>query len=62
MSKANLRVRVALLENGITQNELSDYLGIHFTSMSGILRHELSETEQDRLIKKIRELAKKKGA
>lgn len=62
MSKANLRVRVALLENGITQNELAEEIGIHFTSMSAILRHELSESEQDRLVSKIHEIRERKGA
>lgn len=62
MAKANMPVRVAMLENGVTQNELAEGLGIYFTSLSGLLKYELAESEQNKMIDKVKEIAAQKGA
>jgi DNA-binding transcriptional regulator LsrR (DeoR family) len=44
--KRDKRIGEAVLEHGYTQREVADHLGIHFTSVSRILR------DKDKMLKK----------
>lgn len=49
----NKRIRIALLEHGLTQYDLSKIMGISEMTMYRRLRDELSEEEQDRIVNMI---------
>lgn len=56
MNQLNASVRAELRKNGLREWQLADLLGITPTRLSSILaRHELSQTEQEKLIRIIRE-------
>ncbi len=50
---ANLKIRIALLENGIKQWELAKMLGVSEMTIVRRLRNELPEEEQARYIRMI---------
>lgn len=54
----NQKVRFALLENNMKQWELAKLLDKSETVLSRMLREELPEEEQDRMVKLIRERGK----
>ena len=59
MAKAcNIRIKIALLESGMKNWELANILGISEATMSRRLRVELSDEEQNRIIKVIHDNAK----
>lgn len=51
----NIRVRKAMAEKGFDQRKLSRILHITETEMSVILKYELARSEQDEIIRAIRE-------
>lgn len=51
----NVKVRVKMIESDIKQWELAKLLGISESVLSRKLRDELSEEEQDRIVKAIEE-------
>ena len=55
---ANKEIRCALVNNGIKQYVLADYLGITETSLSKKLRRELPEAEKKRILDVIDNLVK----
>lgn len=52
--KANQRIRKALKEAGLYQWELALLMGVHEATMAKMLRMELPEEEQDKIIDLIR--------
>ena len=56
--RKNTRVRKAMAEAGIDQRKLSGILNISENEMSIVLKRELAKTEQDELIRAIREWQK----
>ena len=46
----NMKIRLKLMERGLTQYDLSRFLGISETTLYRRLRDELPEEEQDRII------------
>ena len=55
---SNIRIRIALLESSMKQWELANILGISEATMARRLRVELSDEEQNRIIKAIHDNAK----
>ena len=53
----NLRIENALKETHMKKWELADLLGIHHSTLSVKLRHELPEAEQIRIVKLIENAA-----
>ena len=51
----NLKIRVAMVSNNVKQWEVAELLKISEPSLSRLLRHELPEEEQDRIVKAIEE-------
>ena len=51
----NLKIRVAMISNNVKQWEVAELLKISEPSLSRLLRHELPEEEQDRIVKAIEE-------
>ena len=51
--KNNIKVRVALFENGMRQWELAEMIDVSESTMSRIMRGELSESVQGELVKAI---------
>ena len=51
----NARIRVAMTLQNMKQWELAEKMGISEASVSRLLRHELPEAEQNRIIKLIEE-------
>ena len=54
MNKNNLRIRTALTENKVYQWQLAKRLGISEPTLTRMLREELPDDEQDRLVSIIR--------
>lgn len=46
----NLKIRVAMISNNVKQWEVAELLKVSEPSLSRMLRHELPEEEQDRII------------
>lgn len=57
----NILIRESLKETGMRKWELADLLGIHCSTLSVKLRHELPKEEQERIVKLINEHKKQKG-
>ncbi len=57
----NVKVRIAMTENGLHQWEVARLLGIHEGSLSRRLRDELPAEEQDRIVAMIRQHTKTGG-
>lgn len=53
----NKRIRKAMADAGINQNELAEILGWNITKLSYTMSVELSVHEQNEIVKKIREWA-----
>lgn len=49
-AKTNIRVRVEMLKHGTAQWKLAELLGVSESTMRRMLRKELPEAEQDRII------------
>ena len=49
----NMKVRMAMMENGLKQWEVARLLGIHEAVLSRKMRDELPEEEQDRIVQVI---------
>lgn len=58
MRKANMKIRIAMMEHGLTQYDLAKLLGLSEMTMYRRLRDELPEKEQDAIITKIEEASK----
>lgn len=58
MRKANMKIRVAMMEHGLTQYDLAKLLGLSEMTMYRRLRDELPEKVQDAIITKIEEASK----
>ena len=60
----NERIKELMFKNMISQGELSEILGIAQSEVSIVLKYELADSEQDRIIKAIEDWLKKqqKGA
>ena len=54
----NLKIRVAMISNNVKQWEVAELLKVSEPSLSRMLRHELPEEEQDRIINLIEESKK----
>lgn len=54
----NMRIRESLQKHGIRQWELAEALGMREESLSRLLRHELAESEQEKICIIIRGMAK----
>lgn len=52
----NSKVRLAMIECGVSQRALGRYLGINQQQVCGMLRCELVKSEQEALIDVIREI------
>ena len=53
----NIKIRVAMMENQLTQWKLARLLGVSESTVNRMIREELPEKEQDRIV----ELIKKDG-
>lgn len=51
----NKRIRLALIENDMRQWELADILGYSESKVCRMLRKEMPEEEQEKIIKRIKE-------
>lgn len=58
--KANQRIRETAKSNGVPFWQIADKLGINEFSLSRKMRYELEESETNRIISIIHELAKEK--
>ncbi len=60
----NKRIRKAMFDANINQNELSEILQINKQELSSILKYELAVKEQNNIVAKIREwdALRKRGA
>lgn len=56
----NAKVRLAMIEFGVSQRELGRYLGINQPQVSGMLRCELIKSEQENLIEIIRTIGEQR--
>lgn len=52
----NVKVRLAMIEHGVSQRELGRRLGINQQQVCGMLRCELIKSEQENLINIIKEI------
>ena len=57
----NSKVRLAMIECGVSQRALGRHLGINQQQVCGMLRCELVKSEQDNLIQIIREIGESNG-
>lgn len=55
MNKANLKVRLAIMEHSLTQWEVAKILGVSETTFYRLMRDELPEEKQDDIINAISE-------
>ena len=55
MNSTNMKIRVAMLEASLPQWKLAVLLGMHEGSLSRKMRYEMTEEEQDRIVKLIKE-------
>lgn len=55
---ANKEIRIALVNHGIRQYALADFMGVTETTMSKKLRKELSKEEKEKILAAIDQLAK----
>lgn len=53
----NTRIRTTMAKTGITQGDLAKILGVSEPEISYMMKYELSKTEADGIIAKIREYA-----
>lgn len=53
--KKNPRIRKAMLERGMKQNDLAEILGLNLSELSVMLKYELAKEEQDEIIRRIKE-------
>lgn len=60
MTEKNLKVRSAMRLNKVAMWMLADQLGCHENTVLRRLRHELPETEQNRLLAIIEEIGKER--
>ena len=60
----NKRIRKAMLDAGINQNELAEILHINTQELSSVLKYELAVKEQNNIVATIREwdALRKRGA
>ena len=58
MRKANMKIRVAMMEKNLRQWELARLLGVSESTVWRMLREELPKEEQDAIITKIEEASK----
>lgn len=59
-TQKNIAIREALKNNGLCLWNLEDLLGVSSMSVTRLMRHELSQDEQSRIIKLIEREGKKK--
>ncbi len=52
--KKNPRIRKAMLERGLKQNDLAELLGLNLSELSVMLKYELAREEQDEIIRRIK--------
>lgn len=50
----NERIRRAMIKEGLTQNELAEILGKSTAEVSLMLKYELAQKEQQRIVEEIR--------
>ena len=58
----NTKVRLAMIEHGVSQRELGRHLGINQQRVCGMLRCELIKSEQENLINTIRDIGETHNA
>lgn len=46
----NKLIRIAMIENNLTQKQLADLLGVVESHISTIMKYELAENEQKRIV------------
>lgn len=51
----NKRIKIAMVNAGISQKKLSEILNMSETELSYIMKHELAVKTQNEIVKKIRE-------
>lgn len=51
----NKRIRTAMMNAGINQGDLAKILGVSDAEISYALKYELSKSEQDRIVERIKE-------
>lgn len=56
--ETNKKVRDAIKKSGLMKWELADLMGIHHSTLSVKLRHEMPEEEQESIVKLIKQNAK----
>lgn len=61
MTKANLKVRLAIMEHSLTQWDVAKILGMSETSFYRLMRDEMPEEKQDEIIRKIEEEVSRHG-
>lgn len=52
--RANKRIRMAVVDAGITYTDLAETIGITRYTLSTKMRYELSDSEQDKIIEAVR--------
>ena len=57
MKAKNWRVRVEMTKYGVTNLDLAKHLGTNRFEISRLFRYELAESEQDKLIKSVHDVA-----
>lgn len=55
VKRKNKRIRKVLLDQGLTQNELAEILGVNIAELSVMLKYELAPEEQRQLISIIKD-------
>lgn len=55
VKRKNKRIRKVLLDQGLTQNELAEILGVNIAELSVMLKYELAKPEQDEIIRRIKD-------
>ncbi len=58
----NKKVRIAMAEHDVKQYRLAQIMGKHESAISKLLRDELPDSEQTRIVHLIEEEARKNGA
>ena len=53
--KANQRIRKAFDETGLPKWKIADRLGIHYSTLSVWMRHEMPEEKQEKILQMIKE-------
>lgn len=61
MNKLNYDLKIYAFKNNVKMYEISNKLGIHYVTLNGRLRKELSKEEKEKIIEIINQIVKERN-